>query len=211
MEKTILYMVRHGESEANRRDAYLGFYDLPLTDVGRKQAEMAAEFVQTLGADGIYASDLSRARNTAFATAKRLGLPVRACPQVREMYMGIWEDMTFDRVRSGYEALFRIWTNDFENGVTPGGETVPQLQARVLAAMTKIAEENKGKRILVFSHGTPIRAMAAHGMGVSIGSIPWPSNASVTTLEYENGRFTCPQYSRDDFMGALVTRLPDDI
>ena len=71
MEKTILYMVRHGESEANRRDAYLGFYDLPLTDVGRKQAEMAAEFVQTLGAEVIYASDLSRARNTAFATAKR--------------------------------------------------------------------------------------------------------------------------------------------
>jgi DNA ligase (NAD+) len=30
-------------------------------------------------------------------------------------------------------------------------------------------------------------------------------------LEYENGRFTCPQYSRDDFMGELVTRLPDDI
>ena len=209
MEKTILYMVRHGESEANKRDAYLGHYDLPLTETGRKQAQMAADYVQSLGADAIYASDLSRARNTAFATAKRLGLPVKAAPQLREMYMGAWEDMTFDRVRSGYGELFRIWGSDFENGITPGGETVKELEARVLAAMTKIAEENPGKRVLVFSHGTPIRAMAAHGMGKPVGSIPWPSNASVTALAYADGRFTCEEYSRDDFMGELVTRLPD--
>ena len=94
MEKTIFYMVRHGESEANKRDAYLGHYDLSLTETGRKQAEMAADFAATLGADVIYASDLSRARHTAFATARRLGLPVYAAPQVREMYMGQWENMT---------------------------------------------------------------------------------------------------------------------
>ena len=211
MEKTIFYMVRHGESEANKRDAYLGHYDLSLTETGRKQAEMAADFAATLGADVIYASDLSRARHTAFATARRLGLPVYAAPQVREMYMGQWENMTFDRVRSDYGELFAIWANDIANGVTPGGETVKQLESRVLAAMTQIAQANPGKRVLVFSHGTPIRAMAALGMGKSINDIAWPSNASVTTVEYADGKFTCTEYSRDDFMGELVTRLPDDV
>ena len=211
MEKTIFYMVRHGESEANKRDAYLGHYDLPLTETGRKQAEMAADFAATLGADVIYASDLSRARHTAFATARRLGLPVYAAPQVREMYMGQWEGMSFDRVRSEYAELFRIWSGNLANGLAPGGETVRDLQKRVKDAMTRIAQANPGKRVLVFSHGTPIRAMAALGMGKSINDIAWPSNASVTTLEYENGSFTCPEYSRDDFMGALVTRLPDDV
>ena len=211
MGKTILFMVRHGESEANKRDAYLGHYDLPLTEIGRKQAEMAADFAQTLGVDAIYTSDLSRARSTAFATARRLGLSVQAAPQMREMYMGQWEDMTFDRVRSDYAELFFIWANDIANGITPGGETVKELESRVLAAMTAIAERNPGKRVLVFCHGTPIRAMAAHGMGKAIGAIPWPSNASVTTLEYEAGKFTCTQYSRDDFMGEFVTRLPDNV
>lgn len=211
MEKTYIYMIRHGESEANKRDAYLGFYDLSLTETGRKQAEMAAEHLEKLGADAIYASDLSRARHTAFATAKRLGLPVKAAPQLREMYMGQWEGMTFDRVRSGYEALFATWSGDIDNGVTPGGETVQQLQARVLAAMTRIAEANLGKRVLVFSHGTPIRAMAAHGMGKRLGDIPWPSNASATAFEYSDGRFACVEYSRDDFMGELVTKLPEGV
>lgn len=211
MKKTIIHIVRHGESEANKRDAYLGHYDLSLTETGRKQAEMAADFAATLGADVIYASDLSRARHTAFATARRLGLPVYAAPQVREMYMGQWEGMSFDQVRSEYAELFRIWAGDLGNGLTPGGETVAQLQQRVLADMTRIAEANPGKRVLVFSHGTPIRAMAAHGMGKSINDIAWPSNASVTTLEYGDGCFTCVEYSRDDFMGALVTRLPDDV
>lgn len=211
MEKTTLYMVRHGESEANKRDAYLGHYDLSLTETGRKQAEMAADYVQTLGADVIYASDLSRARHTAFATARRLNLPVYAAPQVREMYMGQWENMPFAQVRSDYVELFRIWSEDIANGITPGGESVKDVETRVLAAMTKIAEANPGKKVLVFSHGTPIRAMGAHGMGKPMEQIPWPSNASVTTLEYAEGRFTCLEYSRDDFMGELVTRLPDDV
>ena len=211
MNKTVIHMIRHGESEANKRDAYLGHYDLPLTEQGRKQAEMAADFVETLGADVIYASDLSRARHTAFATAERLGLPVKAAPQMREMYMGQWEDMIFDRVRTEYEEMFSIWANDIKNGITPGGEMVKELEQRVLAAMTKIAEANPGKRVMVFSHGTPIRAMAAHGMGKSIGDIPWPSNASVTTLEYADGCFTCVEYSRDDFMGELVTKLPEGV
>ena len=209
--KTTICLVRHGESLANLQDAFLGHGDLELTERGRAQAKLAAAFLEKLGADAIYSSDLIRAYETAKATAALLGLPVTTDSQLREVDAGGWDFLTFAELRERYTESFRVWTEDLENGVCDGGESVKQLRERILSAVTRIAEENGGKRVLIFSHGTPIRLMGAHAMGKGIGEIPWPSNASMTTLEYENGGFRMVEYSREDYMGELVTKLPDNV
>lgn len=209
--KTTICLIRHGESQANRRDAFLGHGDLELTDTGRAQAALTAGFLKDKGADAIYSSDLSRAHETAKAAAALLGLPVTTDPQLREVDAGAWDNLTFAQLREQYAESFGGWVKDIANARCDGGESVPELQERVLAAVTRIAQAHPGKRVLIFSHGTPIRAMGAHAMGKAIGDIPWPANASVTTLEYSEKGFSCVEYSRDDFMGALVTKLPDDV
>lgn len=209
--KTTICLIRHGESQANRRDAFLGHGNLELTDIGRAQAALAAGFLKDLGADAVYSSDLSRAYETARATADLLGLPVTADPQLREIDAGAWDFLTFAELRERYTESFRVWTEDLENAVCDGGESLKELRVRILAAVTRIAQENPGKRVLIFSHGTPIRLMGAYAMGKAIGDIPWPANASTTTLEYENGSFRMVEYSREDYMGELVTKLPDDV
>ena len=91
-----------------------------------------------------------------------------------------------------------------------GGESVLHLQARVLTELTRIAEQHDGQSVLIFTHATPIRTFAAHCAGKTpdtLREIPWMSNASVTHAVYENGKFTMVEYSRDDFMGDLVTVL----
>lgn len=210
-KKTIICLIRHGESEANRRDAFLGHGNLELTETGRAQAEMAAAFLEKQGADVIYSSDLIRAHETAKAAARRLGLPVITDPQLREIDAGAWDFLTFAELRERFAESFRVWTEDLENAVCDGGESLKQLRQRILSAVTRIAEENKGKRVLIFSHGTPIRLMGAHAMGKGLGELPWPANASATTLEYENGCFRMVEYSREDYMGELVTKLPDNV
>lgn len=209
--KTTVCLIRHGESQANLRDAFLGHGNLELTERGRAQAGLAAAFLKDKGADAIYSSDLSRAHETAKATAALLGLEVTTDPQLREIDAGDWDFLTFSELRERFTESFRIWTEDLENAVCDGGESVKQLRERILSAVTRIAEENEGKRALIFSHGTPIRLMGAHAMGKGIGEIPWPANASTTTLEYENGCFRMVEYSREDYMGELVTKLPDDV
>lgn len=209
--KTVICLIRHGESQANRRDAFLGHGNLELTEIGRAQAEMAATFLEKQGADAIYSSDLTRAHETAKATAGRLGLPVTTDPQLREIDAGDWDFLTFAELREQFTESFRVWTEDLENAVCDGGESVKELRKRILAAVTRIAEENKGRRVLIFSHGTPIRLMGAYAMGKALGDIPWPANASTTTLEYENGCFRMVEYSREDYMGELVTKLPDGV
>ena len=212
--KTTLVLVRHGESEANQRDAFLGHYDLPLTERGLAQARLVAEYLSTLRVDAIYSSDLQRAYQTACATAERLGLPVKTDPNLREVDAGEWDNMTFAELWEKYPETFGIWANDIGNAGCDGGETAKQLRSRVMGALGYIARANRGKTVLVFCHGTPIRIAGCIGKGMPVEAlkdIPWAANGSATTLEYENGIFRLEVYSREDYMGALVTKLPENV
>lgn len=212
--QTQVYIIRHGESEANRRDAFLGHLDLPLTDTGRKQAAVAAEYLKDTKPDIIYSSDLSRAYDTACCTAKNWDMPVNKDPQLREIDAGAWENVTFSELEVKCPETYGIWLSDVGHSRCDGGESVAELQERIVAAITRIAEAHPGQRVFIFCHGTPIKAFATHCLGLTLdewSKLPWASNASVTRAVYENGKFTLIEYSRDDFMGDLVTKLPDNV
>jgi broad specificity phosphatase PhoE len=212
--KTTLILVRHGESEANQRDAFLGHFDLPLTERGLAQARLAAAYLSTLPVDAIYSSDLKRAHQTSLETAKLLKLPVKTDANLREVDAGLWDNMTFAQLWETYPETFGIWANDIGNAGCDGGETTKQLRLRVMGALTYIARANRGKTVLVFCHGTPIRIAGCIGQGKPIEElkdVPWAANGSATTLEFENGSFRLVQYSREDYMGELVTKLPENV
>ena len=123
-------------------------------------------------------------------------------------------DLTFAELWEKYPETFGLWANDIGNAGCDGGETAKQLRLRVMGALTYIARANRGKRVLVFCHGTPIRIAGCIGQGKPIEElkdVPWAANGSATTLECENGRFRLVEYSREDYMGALVTKLPENV
>ena len=212
--KTRLYLVRHGESEANKRDAFLGHMDLPLTERGLAQAELAAGYLSGLTVDAIYSSDLQRAYRTAQSTAQRLGLEIKTDPNLREVDAGEWDGRTFADLIENCPETFGLWATDIGNAGCDGGETTKQLRRRVMGALTYIARANRGKSVLVFCHGTPIRIAGCIGQGKTIEElkdVPWAANGSATTLEYEDGEFRLVEYSRDEYMGELVTKLPEGV
>src|SRR6476659_10216608 len=87
-----LILVRHGETDWNAAGRLQGHTDRPLNDYGRTQAKRLAEQLAGDGIAAIYASDLSRARETA----ESLGLPVLVDPDLREKNWGSWEGLTSD-------------------------------------------------------------------------------------------------------------------
>lgn len=213
---TTIYMIRHGESEANERDAFLGHHDLPLTATGRRQAQMTADFLtgHVQKPDVIYSSDLSRAYETAMATAKHVQLPIITDQGLREINAGLWENVTFAELREKFPKSFGIWQENIGLAQCDGGETVRQLQTRVVAAITRIAKKHENSVVFLFTHATPIRIVAAHCLGKSLGelkTVPWAANASVTKVVFDGQSFSLAEYSRDDFMGDLVTRLSADV
>ena len=214
MQETNIYFIRHGESQANARDVFLGHTDLDLTIKGKAQAEQTANYLQTLKVDAIYASDLLRAYHTAEATAKRLGLPVVKDERLREIYCGEWENQAFSYLQEKYKESYGVWCNNIGLSQTDGGESVEELQNRIVSALTDIAKNNQGKTVLVFTHATPIRCFAGYCDKKSLATlkeIPWASNASVTHAVYKEGEFTLVEYSKDDFLGEMKTELPDNV
>lgn len=211
---THLYLVRHGQSEGNLTDSFLGHTDLPLTKLGHKQAEVASRFLATLTPDAIYASDLLRAYYTAIPTAEKLALPITKSANLREIFAGKWEGMPFDAIDIEYTADFAVWKTHIGLSCPTGGESVKELYIRIRNELERIARENEGRCIMVFLHATPIRVFAAMSSGLGfegMQDLPWPTNASLSHFLYEDGVFSLIEYSRDDYLGDISTALPPNV
>lgn len=186
--KTRIIMIRHGQSEANASHRFAGHSNFDLTDLGKKQAELAAEYLyKREKLDAVYSSDLLRAHNTALPFSRLYGLPVNDRKSLRELYAGAWEGMVFDDINEKYPEDFRVWREDFSNARCTGGESVAELYQRIVPAVKEIAEENIGKTILIATHATPIRAIEAYANGFGadeMGKVSFVKNASLNVFEY---------------------------
>jgi broad specificity phosphatase PhoE len=167
---TTLLLVRHGETDWNAEGRLQGHTDRPLTPFGREQAKKLAERLEGDGIAAVYASDLSRARETAEIVGERLGLTVVIDPDLREMNWGSWEGLTGPE-RDRVEFV---------------GETTEEHADRTLRAVRRIAEGHPGERVLVVTHGGSVRRLqtAVYGM-----ALPVMDNCAVWELAHEEGNF----------------------
>lgn len=212
---TTLYLIRHGESQANEKDVFIGHTDLELTDLGRRQAQVTAEYLKEVTPDVIYASDLKRAYDTAEATAKQYGMEVCTELGLREIFAGSWEYVPFAQLTVECPETFsQVWCKDIANARCDGGESVAEVYDRVSQTIRTLAQRHPDNTVFIFSHATPIRTFAVYAQGKpasEVAVLPWPSNASVTKVAFDGEKFTLLEYSTDHFMGALTTRLPDNV
>ena len=212
---TRVYFLRHGQSIGNLEHRFLGHTDLDITPLGYKQAELVKEFFKNINIDVIYSSDLMRACNTVKPTADFKGLPIIKNKNLREILAGDWENQDISDLWENFGDTFSVWKTDIGNAVCPNGETVAELQKRILCEVNKIVSENKGKDILIATHATPIRVMLCHIKGIPLKNakdIPWVTNASVTAVDFiEDGTYFLRTEGFDAYLGnntsALSTRM----
>jgi len=185
---TIL-LVRHGETDWNRENRFQGRADPPLNQTGRAQA---VDLSVTLAAEPLaafYSSPLRRALETAEIVAAAHGQAAVTIDALREVDVGSWEGLTRTEVEERYPEQFARWL-DHEQGYEDG-ESYEQLTGRVIPALFALAETHPGERILVVTHGGPIRAALAHVDDVSHAEArkrgPTIVNGFVIELAVENG------------------------
>jgi broad specificity phosphatase PhoE len=162
---TTLYLVRHGETPWNVEGRYQGQLDPPLTEKGRQQAETTADQLAKLGIEAIYSSDLARAQQTALALVNRTGLPLRLDPRLREIHQGDWQGVLIGDIRANWPEEIHGWETDPWQYQPPGGESLQQLQTRVLAAISEITARHPTGIIAVFSHKLPIALLKIQYQG----------------------------------------------
>lgn len=212
---TTFLLIRHGESMANAEKRFAGHLDIPLSPLGEQQAALTAAFIaNTHHVDAVYASDLKRAFFTGKAVADTLGLPIFPDNQLREIAAGEWEGVIFDQLQVLFADSYRRWLTDIGNAGCDGGETVSQLQTRFLAALRRIAERHPFQTVVIATHATPIRVLQCHCEGKKLAEmhdIPWVSNASITTVTYEDGVFRAVATGEEAHLGTSGSKLPANV
>lgn len=153
-------LARHGETDDNVEPLrFQGFRDTPLNATGRAQAHALAMRIADQGTTrSIWASDLSRARETAEAIATATGLPVRYDARLREGHRGRWEGRLFTEVAAEEPELYAAWRVPDPGFRFPEGESLAEQQERVTAALREI-HAGSPQPALAVCHGGSIRVV----------------------------------------------------
>jgi broad specificity phosphatase PhoE len=197
MEKTRIFLERHGQSLGNANGIYLGHTDLGLTEEGIEQAKGAAAFLKNEPIAAVYSSDLIRAYQTALPHAELRGLKVSTSKELREMYVGDWEAKFVSDLKKDYleDFVVRRTHRDF---VYPNGESVSDASKRMHSELVRIAKENFGKTVLVVSHSAVIRAFWYNLCGYTeqnmTDRVKFMPNASYCILEYDGEKLIPCEY-----------------
>ena len=187
---TSIYLIRHAEAEGNLYRIAQGQYDSILTDRGWRQVRALEKRFADVHIDAVYSSDLYRTCATASAIYKPKGLPLHRVPALREINVGIWEQRTWGDIYRCDPEQMAYFSREFTKWHIEGAETPGQVLDRMLVAVRKIAAENEGRTVAVFSHGYAIRLLLAAAQGYSLeeaGQTPHGDNTAVSLLEAENG------------------------
>lgn len=156
---TRLLLLRHGQTELSVDRRYSGRGNPALTDLGRRQAEAAAQYLgQRGGVAAVVTSPLQRAYDTAAAAAKVLSLDVTVDDDLIETDFGAWEGLTFTEAAERDPDLHRRWLRD-TSLAPPEGESFDSAAERVGRARARIVTEHAGETVLVVSHVTPIKTL----------------------------------------------------
>lgn len=154
MNTTHFWLIRHGETEWNANRRLQGWLDIPLSEIGLRQAQQLAAYLKTVASprfDGVYTSDLSRAAETARLATAHLGLPVITSQALRERNYGRYQGLDWAALSEGLAAQ-GVNLRDPDQAVEDG-ESLRQFAERVRSAFHGLAQENAGKNLLVFAHG----------------------------------------------------------
>jgi len=170
-ETTYLVLIRHGATEANAARPYrLQGYrtDLPLFDLGRRQAREVGRFLATCPLKRVLTSPLRRAVETAEHVARSHGLRVEPWPDVIECDVGRWDGMTWERIEREDPEAYRLFMADPATAGYPEGESYRDVQQRVAPAFEGLLRESAGTSVAVVSHNVVNRAYLAGLLGVPI-------------------------------------------
>ena len=147
-----LILVRHGESEWNRDGRIMGRADIPLTELGRRQAHAVVQALQGEQVQTVYCSPLKRALETGRMISDDQGCPLIPDPDLQELGRGNLEGMTRERAFMAYPDLQRTWPQVSGPTGLHGQESLGQLDLRVRRCLDRIRAKHSQETIVLVGH-----------------------------------------------------------
>ena len=152
-EPTRIIAIRHGETSWNVDTRIQGHLDIPLSANGRWQAERLAAALRDEPLAAIYASDLTRAWETAQYVGRAKGMAVTKEIGLRERGFGDFEGKTFAEIEVLLPEQSLRWRKRDPDFSPTGGESLVALRSRVISAAQRLAALHSGELIVMVGHG----------------------------------------------------------
>lgn len=209
-----ILLIRHGQSEGNLKGVFSGSYDYSLTENGIKQGNVVCEYIaNNYKVAGVYSSKLKRAMQTVDLLSERTGVKNKPLKYFNELYGGKWENQSIEAIQSKYANEYKTWAENIGLATPTKGETWNSILKRAIKGLKYIAKDCKDKDgvAVVGTHGGIIRALEVYLKGLPLEKmqeIPWVSNCSITTIEYDGKNFSLKEVGKDDFLGNNKTFVP---
>lgn len=210
---TDILLIRHGESEAARPDVPFplvdGLGDPELHPDGRTQAEAVGERLADEDIAAIYVTTLRRTVQTAAPLARRLGLTPIVEPDLREVNLGAWEGGVYrSRVAAGDPLVAEILRQQRWD-VIPGAEPTEAFEARVRAAVDRVAAAHPDQLVAVFTHGGVIGEVLAQTASSARLAFSTADNASISQVIIAPGLRAVRRYNDTSHLARQLASLLD--
>jgi probable phosphomutase (TIGR03848 family) len=208
MKPTLVLLVRHAVTPTTGVKLPGRAPGLHLSDEGRRQADAAADRIAKIPKlAAVYASPLERARETALPIARVLSLAVRIERDLAELDVGDWTGISLKRASRKPEwSIIQRHPSGFR---FPGGESFPEMQTRMTAALARLVARHPGEIIAAVSHADPIKAAVAQALGTPLDLFQriFIAPASITVVAYRpEGPAVLTVNSMDGDLAALAPK-----
>ncbi len=164
-----LYLLRHGQTECSRDNAFCGSIDPQLTADGIEMAQEFAAAYKAINWQAVYASPMQRTIATAKPLAEKLSIELELRDGLKEINYGLWEGQTVATVSSEYHDDYIRWTADPAWYPPTGGELAVAIATRALLVVEEIKQRYTSGNILIVSHKATIRIILCSLLGIDVG------------------------------------------
>lgn len=171
MQRTRIYLIRHGQVAGFAEKRYNGHADVPLTAEGEAQFGLLQLRLKNKSISAVYSSDLSRCQRGARLLAVDHDLAVQVDARLRELHIGAWEGKTWAELQELYPHEWQARLADIVNFQVPQGESLIDLATRVRPVITAIAAAHRGAEVVVVAHGGTNRVILLDAIGAPLSCL----------------------------------------
>jgi probable phosphoglycerate mutase len=206
---TVVLAIRHGEADGNAHHRFIGQTDVPLTELGKRQAQLLTSRLAGLPVKRIISSDLRRAIDTVQPTAESLSLKIELEPRLREILNGEWSGLLPEQIASGWPGLWQAYRTG-EDVLRPGGESWSTVRSRILSVVEELPDEDSV--VVLSSHGGPCLCLAQWALGIEPGRnifrgpLAPVDNTGVVAIDLRGPRLL--GFNDLGHLGSVVPSLP---